>query len=241
MDSARWLLRHPRTQQVRIQPFGRRWSFRYRGRAVPGLHPTIRRRWVPARPGPRKSPRSGVRRATKGLGIRVDNNLSQLAKTGRLDAKGRQCPYTVACKRWLQANGMQLVGAQVPLYSATYGWATAIDLLAVHNDTLYILEVKTGRGALQGTKRLRAPLQAVRDTDGARHALQLAMMDTLLHEEYGLRGHRALLVYLQQSAATRQVNVVTRRYPRWCSTVQQRRTIWHSQPPKQKQPRGRKR
>lgn len=232
MQRLQALLRHPRTRDTRMQPIGRRWSFRYRGRARPGLHRTLEARWV--RPG------AAARRASTGLGgtVRpssrargrhVDRELTALARTGRLTARGLRCPYSVAARDWLRAHGLRAVAAQVPLVSLTHGWATAVDLLAVRGRTLYVIEVKTGRAAMRaGGGRLAPPLHHVADTDRARHQLQLLLMCELLRHEYGIPT-TGVLLYLQQSAATGRVRATGRGFEPWCRSADRRREIWEAQ------------
>lgn len=227
MDNVRALLAHPHTKAA--QPTGGRagWGFRYRGRALPGLHRTLKGRWVRSSRVKRRSPKSEIRPSSKAVGRRVDRELGRVANGKKLTALGRRCPYTLAALAWMKRNQLTPVAAQVPIVSVEGRWGTAIDLVCVRNDTMYVVELKTGRaGMATPGVHLKAPLDKVPDTDGARHSLQLAMMTTTLRHEYGLTGVKGLLLYLQQSASTREVRAVRRPYPPWASTKEQRKRIW---------------
>ena len=243
MDRVRALQAHERTRAVG----GATWGFRYRGRALPGLHRTLKAHWVRPSRVKRVSPKSGIRPSSKAVGRRVDRELGRVAQGKKLTALGRRCPYTLAALAFLKRHGLRPVAAQLPVVSLEGGgWATAVDLVAVRDDTVYIIELKTGRSAM-GTPGvyLRAPLDRVRDTDGARHALQLAYMTECLRNEYGLRRHRGLLLYLQQSAATREVRAVRQPAPTWARTQAQRTAIWRAAtakaPPRTNAAKGKRR
>ena len=149
------------------------------------------------------------RNADKAHGVLVDEQLQVYVRDGRVGLFRKfKCvdPCVGTLLEQLDAEGLALIGSQIPIYCKQIDVATAIDLLATdraRRERLVLIEVKASSrsGAAKDYEvehgvMVRGAMAGLPLSYYGRHQTQLLCMQQMLAREHGIEVHEARVMRL---------------------------------------------
>lgn len=98
----------------------------------------------------------------------------------------------------LLGKGLMLMASEVLVLAPEWNLATRVDLLCLDDDKrVWLVSIKTGgRNRTETGRTFRGPLSHIRDTQSARHHMQLAA-ERIALQRTGLNVYKAVTIYVQ--------------------------------------------